>query len=108
MTIDIIYILIGLAVGFGIGYWIGRKKAEGADGSDGDNALNSERTAKRKMNLEKTLGLFNPGTEITNDDVQAALGVSDSAATDYLSTLEKEGKIIQIGADGRFVKYRLK
>ncbi|MDP2638673.1 MAG: winged helix-turn-helix transcriptional regulator [Candidatus Azambacteria bacterium] len=44
-------------------------------------------------------------TEITNDDVQRALGVSDATATNYLDELEKEGFITQIGKEGRGVKY---
>jgi len=36
-----------------------------------------------------------------------AVGVSDASATNYLSELESEGKIEQVGERGRFVSYRL-
>jgi Fic family protein len=45
---------------------------------------------------------------ITNDDVQKLLGVSDATATNYLSELEKEDKIIQQEETGRGVFYILK
>ncbi len=35
--------------------------------------------------------------KITNDEVQALLGVSDATATRYLDELEKEGKVVQQG-----------
>ncbi len=47
-------------------------------------------------------------TEITNDDVQRTLGVSDATATNYLNELEQEGHITQIGKEGRGVKYTRK
>ena len=48
------------------------------------------------------------GKKKTNDDVEKALEVSDATATRYLDKLEKEGKIVQVGREGRFVKYLLK
>jgi len=54
----------------------------------------------------KTLALFTDGKEISNDDVQRALGVSDATATRYLDALEKSGDIVQVGTTGRGVVYR--
>lgn len=50
--------------------------------------------------------LFTGEEEIANDDVEGLLGVSDATATNYLSELEEEGKIVQIGTVGRPVRYR--
>jgi Fic family protein len=44
--------------------------------------------------------------EVSNEDVEGFLGVSDATATIYLSELEEEGKIVQIGTVGRPVRYR--
>ena len=60
------------------------------------------------QNMEKLMEIFRSGQPVTNDVVQMLLGVSDATATRYLDRLEKEGKIVQIGRDGRFVKYRIK
>ena len=92
---------ITLIIGFGIGYWLGRKTSGGPL-----NAVNEARKKAREEALTKVRALFERQAEATNDDVQKLLGVSDSAATDYLSELEREGFITQIGREGRFVKYR--
>lgn len=51
------------------------------------------------------MGLFAKQTEITNDEVEKLLHVSDATATRYLAELEKRGKIRQVGTTGRSVKY---
>jgi len=51
-----------------------------------------------------TLKLRRAG-KITNDEVEKLLHVSDATATRYLSQLEKEGKIKQIGKTGKAVTY---
>ena len=43
--------------------------------------------------------------QITNDEVEKLLHVSDATATRYLSALEKEGKIIQVGTKGKGILY---
>ncbi|MEK7169779.1 MAG: hypothetical protein AAB767_00650 [Patescibacteria group bacterium] len=54
------------------------------------------------------IALFDTQTEVTNDAVEDALGVSDRSATRYLEEPEQEGKITQIGRTGRSVSYRVK
>jgi len=49
--------------------------------------------------------LFAKQTEITNDEVEKHLHVSDATATQYLAELEKRGEIRQVGTTGRGVKY---
>ena len=55
--------------------------------------------------LLKIMELFAKQTEITNDEVEKLLQVSDATATRYLAELEKRGKIRQVGTTGRGVKY---
>jgi len=55
---------------------------------------------------DKIMELFNNEAEISNNDVEKLLGVSDSTATRYLDDLEKEGRIRQIGTTGRGVTYK--
>jgi len=45
--------------------------------------------------------------EITNDDVEDLILVSDATARRYLNELEREGKLKQIGQTGRGVHYTL-
>lgn len=49
--------------------------------------------------------LFLKKKNITNDEVEKYLHVSDATATRYLSILEKEGKIKQNGKTGKGVSY---
>ena len=46
--------------------------------------------------------------QITNDEVEKALGVSDKTAERYLQELVDSGKLIQLGNRGRAVAYKLK
>jgi len=54
------------------------------------------------------LELFKTKGELTNNDVEKFLGVSDATATRYLDELEKEGIIEALGDTKRATKYRLK
>lgn len=60
---------------------------------------------KKKAKLEKIMAALNSKNKITNDEVEKLLHVSDATATRYLSALEKEGKIIQVGKQGKSVLY---
>lgn len=62
------------------------------------------RSRKRKK-LDAVMTLFAKRTKITNDEVEKLLHVSDATATRYLSTLEREGKIVQAGKTGHSVFY---
>ncbi|MDD4989598.1 MAG: hypothetical protein PHV42_04210 [Candidatus Pacebacteria bacterium] len=62
------------------------------------------RSRKRKK-LDEVMTLFAKRTKITNDEVEKLLHVSDATATRYLSTLEREGKIVQAGKTGHSVFY---
>ncbi len=60
---------------------------------------------RKHKKLEKILELLNTKGKITNDEVEKLLHVSDATATRYLSALEKEGKIKQVGKTGKAVQY---
>jgi len=67
-------------------------------------ALGAIQNRKQKK-LEKIMTLFASRTSITNDEVEKLLHVSDATATRYLSALEKQGKIKQVGKTGAGVRY---
>ena len=60
---------------------------------------------KKRKKLDSILTLFAKRTSITNDEVEKFLHVSDATATRYLSILEKENKIKQVGKTGKGVSY---
>ena len=51
------------------------------------------------------MNMFEKKQKITNDEIEKLLHVSDSTATRYLNTLEKENKIKQNGKTGKSVFY---
>src|SRR3989344_736056 len=61
---------------------------------------------RKRKKLDKIMEALNAKGKITNDEVEKLLHVSDATATRYLSALEKEGKIQQVGKTGKAVEYR--
>ena len=70
--------------------------------SEVGNTAKQERVKKK---LEKIIEFLNTKGKITNDEVEKLLHVSDATATRYLSALEKENKIKQVGKTGHGVVY---
>ncbi len=62
---------------------------------------------KKEERKQKILEFFEQKPEITNNDIEELLGVSDATATNYLDELQKEGKITQNGNTGRGVFYTI-
>lgn len=60
---------------------------------------------RKQKKLVSIMNLFEKKKHITNDEVEKLLHVSDATATRYLSELEKQGKITQIGKTGHAVTY---
>jgi predicted HTH transcriptional regulator len=70
--------------------------------------LNKARFAiqtRKRVKLDRIMTLFTKRTNITNDEVEKFLHVSDATATRYLEILEKENKIKQTGKTGKGVTY---
>jgi predicted HTH transcriptional regulator len=60
---------------------------------------------RKRKKIDRILDLFAKRTNITNDEVEKFLHVSDATATRYLEILEKENKIRQTGKTGKGVVY---
>ena len=60
---------------------------------------------RKRKKLDKIMKALTAKGKITNDEVEKLLHVSDATATRYLSALEKEGKIQQVGKTGKAVEY---
>ncbi len=70
--------------------------------------LNKARIAtqdRKRKKRDKIMTALTTKNKITNDEVEKLLHVSDATATRYLSALEKEGKIKQVGKTGHGVVY---
>jgi Winged helix-turn-helix DNA-binding len=60
---------------------------------------------RKRKKRDKIMQELATKSKITNDEVEKLLHVSDATATRYLSALEKEGKIKQVGKTGHGVVY---
>ena len=70
--------------------------------------LSNVSTILSSFSKSKILELFKTKSELTNNDVEKLLSVSDATATRYLDELEKEKIIEAFGDSKRATKYRLK
>ena len=61
---------------------------------------------RKRKKRDKIMLALTTKNKITNDEVEKLLHVSDATATRYLSVLEKEGKIAQVGKTGHGVVYQ--
>jgi len=61
---------------------------------------------RKRKKLDKLMTLFLKQKNITNDEVEKFLHVSDATAERYLNILEKENKIKQTGKTGKAVMYQ--
>ena len=60
---------------------------------------------RKRKKRDKIMLALTTKSKITNDEVEKLLHVSDATATRYLSALEKENKIKQVGKTGHGVVY---
>lgn len=86
-----------IAIGAGIlfGFFLGKRSA-----LTGTRAINDKRHREKEAAKERILSMLRDKNEVTNDDVESFLDISDATATRYLEELEKDGKIIQVGVEG--------
>ena len=61
--------------------------------------------SRKRVKLDHLMTLFAKRTNITNDEVEKFLHVSDATATRCLEIVEKENKIKQVGKTGKNVSY---
>jgi len=66
-----------------------------------------DQTTRKNENKEKVLVFLKERDEVNNTDVREHLGVASRTVVKYMTELEKEGRIEQIGSIGRGVVYRL-
>jgi Fic family protein len=94
---NIIYLVVGIVVGFFLGKVFG--------GAGDKSFLVSGQEAEKEKNLERVMEYFSGRGQVSNDDVEQFLGVSDATAERYLNELEHSGRIRQVGQTGKHVVY---
>ena len=100
----IIFFILGLALAWGIWWLI--KKVQNPNNSP--LFINPEQVKKHKQNLGEIVGYMSIKGQMTNNDVENLLAVSNATAERYLNELEQTGKIVQVGTTGKSVFYKLK
>ena len=88
--------------------WGQQKQKAAALKEKSSELLKRPQSRRKEQAKQKILALFQQQDQITNNDVENLLGVSDATATNYLDELEQEGLLIQKGKTGRNVFYTLK
>lgn len=95
----ILIFIIGAVAG-GLGVWFCVRMS----GSNSKDVIENQERQKQK-NKQKLIDFLASKDKITNNDVEKLLGVSDASAERYLSELEKEGALRQIGEKGGWIYY---
>ena len=103
---NIIYLMSGLIVGFGLGWFLKPKATEKI--VEKEAGFISESVEQKQKNLAKLRDYIKTRDRVTNNAVEHLLGVSDATTIRYLDDLEKEGLIKQVGKTGQSVYYEVK
>ena len=69
--------------------------------------LNMGAKAEKEKAKQRILDLLKEKKQISNNDIEILLSVSDATATRYLEELEKSGLVVQSGKTGKFVYYEI-
>ncbi len=102
--VSILSFLFGCGVGaFAVYMFMRTKRSVSGIGTHAEKQRDEKQARK-----EKIVDLLKEKRAVANNDIETLLGVSDITATRYLSELESEGVVEQVGTTGRYVSYRLK
>jgi len=110
---NFIYLIIGLIIGFSLGWVLKPKETPKAplDSSQehqtGQGYI-SEPMEEKQKNLKKIRTYIKTRDQVTNNAIEHLLGVSDATTIRYLDELEQEGLIKQAGKSGPSVYYEVK
>lgn len=100
------YILLVLVIGIVLGVVFGRRNSNVQSKQSLDKP--NDFAQGKAENLEKILVYLGAhGGKASNDDIEKLLGVSDATVTRYFQELEEQGRVRQIGAEGKYVYYEL-
>lgn len=101
MTQFIIFLIIGV-VGIVAGYYFAVSKK-----IKKNKGLIEKQREEKEINKKRVLEYAKSKGQITNQEAEELLGVSDATSERYLDELEKEGAFKQIGRSGPKVYYKI-
>jgi len=99
----LLFIIAAVVLVVGFTLLISRKARETAVGVCA-SAL--DRTVRKNDNKEKALAFLRERGEARNEEIREYLDVSRQSVTRYMTELERDGKVEQVGDIGRGVIYR--
>jgi len=120
---NIFIFLLGIVLGAGVVWFLMRKKIkeleielqrtekereEQANSVSGIDEFNRRTQEIKEERKQKIIGSLTSRGKIKTNEVADLFDISRATAFRYLEELEKEGKILQVGAFGRNVEYKLK
>lgn len=101
---SITYFILGLVVGgvvvLVIRYRGSRSLRLRQDDGKGKAGLIARQQGEKAAHKQAILAAFASKQTLTNDELQALLGVSSATVVRYMDELEKEGKVKQVGETG--------
>ncbi len=100
--LQLIYFILGIIVGAAAVGCRMMRSDRSQEEVDGPLQIQAREKGENK---KKILVLFNSRDTVTNNDIEALLGVSDATATRYMDELEKEGAVRQVGRTGKHSHY---
>ncbi|TAK57665.1 hypothetical protein EPO17_01335 [Patescibacteria group bacterium] len=101
----ILIFALGLVVGFILVTKSMKRRLSGKTG-ESCNLHNDGQTELKEKRKAEIMRLFDARAEVRNAEVETLFSISDATVTNYLSELEAEGKIVQVGISGPAVSYK--
>jgi len=101
----LLFIIAVVVIGVGFVLLVSRRARETAVGVC---ATVLDRTVRKNSNKEKALTFLREKREAGNEEIREYLGVSRQSVARYMTELEREDKVEQVGDIGRGVTYRPK
>ena len=101
----LLFVIATVIIGVGFALLVSRRARETAVGGC---AIALDRTVRKNSNKEKALAFLRERGDAGNEEIREHLDVSRQSVARYMTELEQEGKVEQVGDIGRGVVYRLK
>ncbi len=102
---NILLLIFGILVGGTIvAFWFAR--CTSCSETQKATSFNVEQAKKKKENMAKILQYLASRAQVSNNDIEQLLKVSNATAERYLDELEQSGLLVQIGRTGVKVIYK--
>ncbi len=98
---QLLLFIIGAILGFAVGYWMKKPSGQKAE------VLSDKNAKEHAAEMEQAITFLSGKEEVTNDELEHHLNVSDTSIGRYLDELEQTGYLQQIGTTGRSVCYKV-